>query len=92
MPRRYHVYPPEFQVLHVLSSAGASILGVAYLLPFVYLLYSLRHGKPAGANPWDATGLEWTVALAAAEAQLRDQLPVVDRPALRLPCRAGARR
>ena len=32
MPRRYHVYPPEFQVLNVLSSAGASILAVGYLL------------------------------------------------------------
>jgi cytochrome c oxidase subunit 1 len=61
MPRRYHVYPPQFQVLHVLSTAGASILGVAYLLPFVYLLYSLRNGAPATANPWDVTGLEWTV-------------------------------
>lgn len=61
MPRRYHVYPPEFQVLHVLSTAGASILGVAYLLPFTYLFYSMRYGKPAGANPWEATGLEWSI-------------------------------
>src|SRR5205823_5420878 len=30
MPRRYHTYPAEFQVLHVMSSAGASILGVGY--------------------------------------------------------------
>jgi cytochrome c oxidase subunit 1 len=62
MPRRYHVYPPEFQVLNVLSSAGASILGVAYLLPFTYLFYSMRYGKPAGANPWEATGLEWSIS------------------------------
>jgi|SRR5689334_16046550 cytochrome c oxidase subunit I len=61
MPRRYHVYDPAFQVLHVLSSAGASILAVAYVTPFVYLIYSMRYGNPAGANPWDATGLEWTV-------------------------------
>ncbi len=59
MPRRYHQYPPEFQVLNVLSSAGASILALGYLLPFPYLLYSLRWGKPAGPNPWRATGLEW---------------------------------
>src|ERR1041384_1365134 len=26
MPRRYHAYPPEFQLLNVLSSARASIL------------------------------------------------------------------
>ncbi|MGE0744816.1 MAG: cbb3-type cytochrome c oxidase subunit I [Rhodospirillales bacterium] len=61
MPRRYHVYPPEFQVLHVLSSAGSTILGFAYVLPFVYLFYALRYGEPAEANPWDAKGLEWTV-------------------------------
>jgi cytochrome c oxidase subunit 1 len=60
MPRRYHVYPPEFQGLNVLSTAGASILGVGYLLPLVYLLWSLKYGAVAGPNPWDATGLEWT--------------------------------
>ena len=59
MPRRYHVYPPEFQVFHVLSTAGASILAVGYLLPLVYLLFSLRRGKSAGPNPWQSTGLEW---------------------------------
>jgi cytochrome c oxidase subunit 1 len=59
MPRRYHRYPPEFQVWNVMSSAGASILGVGYILPLLYLLYSLRYGLRAGANPWYATGLEW---------------------------------
>jgi cytochrome c oxidase subunit I len=59
MPRRYHLYPPEFQVLHVLSSAGASILGVGYVFPMFYLIWSARYGKLAGPNPWKATGLEW---------------------------------
>ena len=59
MPRRYHAYPPEFQVLNVLSTAGASILGVGYLLPVVYLIWSLKYGPIAGDNPWGATGLEW---------------------------------
>ena len=59
MPRRYHAYPPEFQVLNVLSSAGASILGVGYLIPMVYLTWSLRYGRLAGSNPWGAVGLEW---------------------------------
>ncbi len=59
MPRRYHAYPPEFQVLNVLSSAGASILGLGYLIPFVYLLWSLKYGEDAPPNPWGATGLEW---------------------------------
>ncbi len=59
MPRRYHAYPPEFQVWNVLSTAGASILAVGYMMPFVYLIWSLKNGKPAGNNPWGATGLEW---------------------------------
>jgi cytochrome c oxidase subunit 1 len=59
MPRRYHVYPPEFQVYHVLSTSGAAVLGVAYLLPLAYLLGSLLSNKTASANPWDAKGLEW---------------------------------
>lgn len=60
MPRRYHVYPPEFQVLNVMSTAGASILAVGYIIPFIYLLWSLKYGPLAGANPWQAKGLEWT--------------------------------
>jgi cytochrome c oxidase subunit I len=59
MPRRYWQYPPEFQVLNVFSTAGASILAVGYLLPMIYLLWSLRYGKLAGDNPWGASGLEW---------------------------------
>ena len=59
MPRRYHAYPDEFQVLHVLSTAGASVLAVGYLMPLIYFIWSLRYGKPAPANPWGATGLEW---------------------------------
>jgi cytochrome c oxidase subunit 1 len=60
MPRRYAVYPAEFQVLNVMSSAGASILGVGYLIPLVYLFWSMRYGPVAGPNPWGAKGLEWT--------------------------------
>jgi cytochrome c oxidase subunit 1 len=59
MPRRYHVYPPEFQVLNVMSTAGASILAVGYVLPLAYLIWSLRYGVVAGMNPWKAKGLEW---------------------------------
>ena len=62
MPRRYHAYPPEFQVLNVLSSAGASVLAIGYLMPLAYLAWSLRRGARAGANPWGATGLEWQTA------------------------------
>ncbi|MBI4419021.1 MAG: cytochrome c oxidase subunit I [Ignavibacteriales bacterium] len=59
MPRRYYIYPEEFQVLNVLSTAGASILGFGYIIPMVYLLWSLRKPRTAGPNPWNAKGLEW---------------------------------
>ncbi len=59
MPRRYATYPAEFQVLNVMSSAGASILGLGYLIPLIYLIWSMRYGPIAPANPWRAKGLEW---------------------------------
>ena len=62
MNRRYYSYAPEFHVLNVLSSAGASILGIGYLLPLIYFAWSIKYGAPAGDNPWNAAGLEWTTA------------------------------
>jgi cytochrome c oxidase subunit 1 len=59
MPRRYHSYPDEMQVLNVMSSAGATVLGLGYVLPVIYFLYSLKYGRVAGPNPWGASGLEW---------------------------------
>ena len=62
MPRRYHSYAPQFQLLNVLSSAGAVVLAAAYLLPLAYLGWSLRYGARAVSNPWQAKGLEWQTA------------------------------
>jgi cytochrome c oxidase subunit I len=62
MPRRYHTYPPEFQFYNVLSTAGATVLGVGYLLPFCYLLWSLKYGQKVGNNPWGAKGMEWEIS------------------------------
>jgi cytochrome c oxidase subunit 1 len=59
MPRRYHAYPDEMQVLNVMSSAGATVLALGYVLPVIYFLYSLKYGQVAGPNPWGASGLEW---------------------------------
>jgi cytochrome c oxidase subunit I len=63
MPRRYWDYShsPEFQILNVLSTAGATILAVGYVLPMIYFLWSMRYGKPAPDNPWNAAGLEWMI-------------------------------
>jgi cytochrome c oxidase subunit I len=62
MPRRYHTYPVDlvsWQVLHVLSTAGASILGFGLMIPLIYLVWSMRYGRIAEANPWNLPGLEW---------------------------------
>ncbi len=77
MPRRYHVYPPEFQAYHVLSSMGALVLLTAYMLPLVYLTWSLFHGKKAPANPWRATGLEWQTPSPPPEYNF-EEIPRVD--------------
>ena len=45
----------------MLSTAGASILGVGYLIPIVYFVWSLKHAPSAGHNPWGARGLEWEI-------------------------------
>src|SRR3954469_12375273 len=80
MPRRYASYPPEFQVLHVLSTAGASILALGYLLPMVYFVWSLRYGQVAGPNPWGATGLEWKTTSPPHKHNF-DETPIVNEEA-----------
>ena len=80
MPRRYQVYPPEFQVLNVMSTAGASILAVGYLLPLVYLLLTLRSGALAPANPWNASGLEWKTSSPPPKENF-EKIPVVTEEA-----------
>jgi cytochrome c oxidase subunit 1 len=77
MPRRYHMYPHEFQMLNVLSTSGASILGIGYLLPMCYFGYSLLYGRPAPANPWAATGLEWQTTSPPPTHNF-DEIPVIN--------------
>jgi cytochrome c oxidase subunit 1 len=76
MPRRYWTYPDEFQVLHVMSTAGASVLAIGYLMPLIYFMWSLRYGAIAGPNPWGATGLEWRTA-SPPPAHNFDETPIV---------------
>ena len=84
MPRRYHIYPDEFQVLNVLSSAGASILGLGYLIPLVYLVWSLKYGPVAGPNPWHAKGLEWETSSPPPTFNF-DETPIVTEEAYAYP-------
>ena len=84
MPRRFHIYPPEFQTLNILSTSGAGILAIGYLLPLFYLGWSLFYGRRAGTNPWEATGLEWTAASPPPEHNF-DHTPVVTTAAYNYP-------
>jgi cytochrome c oxidase subunit 1 len=59
MPRRYYNYLPEFQSLHALSTIGAYILGIGFLITAFYLFASLRKAYDAPKNPWGANTLEW---------------------------------
>ena len=81
MPRRYHEYAEEFQVLNVFSTAGASILGLGFLIPMCYLVWSLRWGKKVYGNHWRATGLEWQTATTPPSPHNFEAVPVVDQEA-----------
>lgn len=79
MPRRYYEYAPEYQVPNVMSTAGASILAVGYVLPLLYLLWSLRNGQIAGNNPWGATGFEWQTSSPPPQHNF-EEIPVSNYP------------
>ncbi len=61
MPRRVFTYPnlPYLGSLNLFSSISAMVFGISFILFVVNIFYSLRHGKKAGDNPWDAWTLEW---------------------------------
>jgi cytochrome c oxidase subunit 1 len=84
MPRRYAIYPPEFQVLNVMSSAGASILAVGYVVPLIYLIWSMRYGPVASSNPWGVKGLEWLTE-SPPPTQNFEETPLVTEPAYNYP-------
>jgi cytochrome c oxidase subunit 1 len=81
MPRRYHSYPDEFQVLNVASTFGASVLAIGYLMPAIYLTWSIFKGPKASQNPWGAKGLEWEVAASPPTTFNFESTPVVTEEA-----------
>jgi cytochrome c oxidase subunit 1 len=59
MPRRYFSYAPQYQVLNVISTAGALGLGAGLLVTLLYLSWALLWGQRAGDNPWGSRSYEW---------------------------------
>lgn len=61
MPRRTYTYydMPYWGSMNLISTIGALILGLSVIVFVWNILASLRHGRPAGDNPWNAWTLEW---------------------------------
>jgi cytochrome c oxidase subunit I len=61
MPRRIYTYGPElgWSFWNLVSTVGAFLLGVSFLVLLLAAVQSLRRGAPAGDDPWDGRTLEW---------------------------------
>jgi cytochrome c oxidase subunit 1 len=61
MPRRVYTYGADngWATENLVSTIGAFILGVGVLITVINVVWSLRRGKRAGPDPWEANTLEW---------------------------------
>ncbi|MGL4960440.1 MAG: cytochrome c oxidase subunit I [Inquilinus sp.] len=86
VPRRYFelgetaFVPPSAHDLNIFITAAALTVGAAQLLFLFNLIWSVRHGRDAGGNPWRATTLEWqTPTTPPPHGNWGRELPVVYR-------------
>ena len=62
-PRRVYNYQPEFLIWHQLSTVGAFIFGLSFLLMFYNLYVSYHSGEKVEGVPWEfASNGEWAVS------------------------------
>jgi len=85
-PRRYADttgvnYLADLVPVHVFITIAALITIAAQILFVINFFYSLKAGKKAGENPWNATTLEWSVASPPPFDNFGGQEPVVYRGA-----------
>jgi cytochrome c oxidase subunit 1 len=80
MNRRYYSYDASYQVYNVLSTAGSTVLGVGFILPLLYLTWSLKFGKLAPDNPWGSAGLEWQTSTPPPPENFDEQPVVIQGP------------
>ena len=83
-PRRYaqfteFAYLAKLQPLTIHISWAAFVTGAAQLILLFNIFWSLRRGKSAPANPWDATTLEWGIPSPPPHDNFGDIDPVVYR-------------
>jgi cytochrome c oxidase subunit I+III len=64
MPRRVYTYPPGlgWDGMNLTATVGAVTLAVSLMVLAANVWFSLVRGRVAGANPWDASTLEWAVS------------------------------
>ena len=63
MPRRVYTYPEGmgWDIYNLIATVGSFILALGVGVFLVNLVYSLRRGEAAPANPWEADSLEWSM-------------------------------
>ena len=61
MARRVYTYPalPGWGLMNLISTVGAFVLALSVLVFLWNIIITVRHGQPAGDNPWEAWTLEW---------------------------------
>jgi cytochrome c oxidase subunit 1 len=61
MPRRIYTYPQAagWNFENMLGTIGVFIMAIGTLIMFYNIFASLKNGKEAGRDPWDANTLEW---------------------------------
>jgi cytochrome c oxidase subunit 1 len=83
-PRRYaqfteFAYLAKLQPLAIEISIAALITGTAQLILLFNIFWSMRHGKKAPDNPWEATTLEWVIPSPPPHDNFGEVEPVVYR-------------
>lgn len=62
MPRRVATYAPQFTLDNQIVSIGGMIMGLAQVFLLINIIRSVKKGKVAGDNPWNALSLEWRLS------------------------------